>query len=176
MWPIVTTCTTLEIPTRRWDWDPSATLGWGSRVNGMLVEAPAALVRGHGFKMSARVCPIDLRDRDDCFFQPVTTSCASEVRHTGLQLSDVQSTEEEAQRNVVKACGLLTRSSTVNCSNLLEAWRQVARVVLQVQPEVQAAVEPFLAPFALLRSASYAALHIRRTDKVRESRFVPVCS
>jgi len=162
----------MEMRTRRWDQTPDSELGWGSKVNGMLVEAPGALVRGHAFKMSAKVCPVELRDRDDCFFQPVS-ACASEVRYTGI--GPFATPKDDAQRYAVEACRLLNPSNA-NCSNHLEAWRQVARVVLKVQPDVLAAVKLLMAPFDSLQSAAYAACHIRRTDKlISEAIAVPVC-
>ena len=175
-WP-VKTCTTIEIPTRDifFKHDYGAEHGFGSRVNGMLVEAPGAALRGHGFQMSSHTCPIESRGQANCFFQPAS-HCGAEVKHVGLELTEGMAHEvprNRAQSEAMQLCRLLEPG--VVCSNPLIAWRRVARVVLKVQPDVQVAVDAFLTPFRTIMEGTYGALHIRRTDKSLEATFVSVC-
>ena len=162
VWPVAM-CSKIEIPTRviYTSGGVGRLLGFGTRVLGMLVEAPGALLRGHGFQLSGIACPLETRGRAHCFFQPVT-NCGSEVEHVGV--GDHIVSQDEAQRQVVEACRKL--DPTALCDQQLVAWRRVAAVLLRVQPDIQSQyIDPLLVPFRDLRSKTFGALHIRRTDK-----------
>jgi len=198
-WPIAA-CNTTLMPTRQsFIGTPvgvnAGQHGFGSRVNGMLSAAPYALLNGYGFQLSSLSCGVSFERKPHCFFRSVGNCGAPQVQHlitdspeaVGRAEYDDDDDDDEfnfrwtkagAQRDVVGACRMIDPSAS--CEDRLVAWRTVARLVLQAQPEIMAAVETeYLLRTHSWSSGVFAAMHIRRTDKtsgaIKEADAVPVC-
>ena len=192
---------------------PFYKLGWGARANAMLQAAAAAVARGEAVQLSAHLCGWEDREQPHCFFAPFSGCGGPPVSRCTDGGSDERTSSRlgncaakagrlaghwasPTQEVASSACRLLTgatlggRHGGRACSDVLGAWRRIARALLRVQPEVQARVEEQLAQTFGVSSTSrwwadggcFGALHIRRRDKVAmhwwgaEAQAKPVCS
>ena len=157
--------------------------GWGSRVNGMVSAVPFALAQGYAFQMSQHACAAEdaAEQRDGearnphCFFQPFSLGCGSDdspIVHIDSQSEGHKKTYLIASQ-VKDACLALTEAAgfKAKCTaSQLDAWRGIARVVLQPQPDIAVATKAIVSQMMQGKDAStYAAMHVRRGDKVKGS-------
>jgi hypothetical protein len=165
--------------------------GFGSLVNTAVAHAVAALGNGHGFQMSDMICASEDKGKPHCFYQPAS-NCGSSIvmvdgyhddyRHKASCASNFVRLSKNTQilkRACYRAAEVLGRNSSRSLcvsGTTLEKWRMVAKLILRVQPDIEARIHrEYLADLAWSRG-TYAAVHIRRTDKYREARPRATCS
>ena len=162
--------------------------GFGSLVSQAVVHAVGALGTGHGFQMSDMVCAIEDRGKPHCFFQPAS-NCGSSIlmvdglhrahRNCALNLHRLSKDKLILNRACYRAAEVLGRNSSRRLcvsGTTLEKWRMVAKLILRVQPDIEARIQrEYLADLAWSRG-TYAAVHIRRTDKYKEARPRATCA
>ena len=162
--------------------------GFGSLVSQAVVHAVGALGTGHGFQMSDMVCAIEDRGKPHCFFQPAS-NCGSSIlmvdglhrahRNCALNLHRLSKDKLILNRACYRAAEVLGRNSSRRLcvsGTTLEKWRMVAKLILRVQPDIEARIHrEYLADLAWSRG-TYAAVHIRRTDKYKEARPRATCA
>jgi hypothetical protein len=208
-WPI-TTCSSTLIPSRQWfnhSYPGKIPLGLGSQMLGMLHMAALALARGEGFQVHAYTCPEPMRSQHPfCWFAPVSRCgdravevCSEEGprRHCLAAIDDYigsQAYRDAAAARPIptleRMCSILHRETSPKSStnggrcaqNPLRFWRALARMIFQLQPEIEAQVNSrhlSTLPWAQERGSSgYGAVHVRRGDKTRnggEAKAVQVC-
>jgi len=174
------TCKTTLIVNR------AADSGFGSLVNTAVAQAVGALGTGHGFQMSDMVCAIEDRGKPHCFYQPAS-NCGSSIlmvdgwnhhhcAHEWFRLSNDRLILERACYRAAEVLGRNSSLSLCASGTSLEKWRIVAKLILRVQPDIEARIHrEYLADLAWSRDA-YAAVHIRRTDKYLEARPLATCA
>ena len=163
--------------------------GFGSLVNHAVAQAVGALGTGHGFQMSDMVCAIEDRGKPHCFYQPAS-NCGSSIlivdgfpspRTNPCAYGWVRLSKDTLilKRACYRAAEVLGRNSSRSLcvsGTTLEKWRMVAKLLLRVQPDIEARIHrEYLADLAWSRG-TYAAVHIRRTDKYTEARPRATCS
>jgi hypothetical protein len=163
--------------------------GFGSLVNHAVAQAVGALGTGHGFQMSDMVCAIEDRGKPHCFYQPAS-NCGSSIQivdgfpsprtnrcaYGWVRLSKDTLILKRACYRAAEVLGRNSSRSLCVSGTTLEKWRMVAKLILRVQPDIEARIHrEYLADLAWSRG-TYAAVHIRRTDKYIEARPRATCS
>lgn len=169
-------CTTVVVPARSEKEASLDSLGFAARANDILLGAAYALEKGYGISHAVQSCPDELREENIfCFFQPVS-KCGDQARNlwmwggSGVSLQEDKSDITFYDGDWSKVCDALGNPGGDCTSSKLGMWRAIAQLVLQVQPEIELKVqELWLQKFMQSWAAPgevYAAMHIRRTDKV----------
>lgn len=164
-------CDNILVPTRQSDY------GFGSRVNIAIAYAPWAMVHGWGFQFSSEICPYEDRGYPHCFFQP-TSTCGTHVEVAGSS-SDWRT--KHRGRYVSNACEMAAAALGIDgrCTvSSLRRWQVVAQLLMRLQPEASQRIERDILGNDLVASwidGTFAALHIRRGDKIYEASYQDEC-
>ena len=156
--------------------------GFGSLVNAAVAHAVTALGNGHGFQMSDMICASEDKGKPHCFYQPAS-NCGSNILisdgiptdgwgidNEWVQLSTNTRILERACFRAAEVLGGATASlSLCAFGTTLEKWRIVAKLILRVQPDIEARIYRENLSLLAWSRGTYAAVHIRRTDKYVEA-------
>lgn len=171
-------------------------LGFGSLLNGVLHAAAFALEHGFGFQHTHFLCPYETRFvAPFCFFAPVS-ACGTAVREIcHRKFCDASAPPPNGEYgpapwhplpNRRRLCSAFSWNATAErecAASDISMWRAVGRLVLQLQPEIQdridalanAQLDRFQKPRHHPRRRRFAAMHVRRSDKVIEAKSSAAC-
>lgn len=154
----------------------------------VMYHAIRAVHNGQGFVMPAQLCADEDRSRPNCLFRPSGNCGSLTLKRPGsrpggtapanggiaTELAAWPSELSSACRKAAASLGI----QEPRCAGGLEAWRVVAKLLLRLQPDIAAHIErEYLDHFEWARvGGEFAAVHIRRGDKLREATPVATCA